>query len=1005
MHDKGMVMSLRRRALLKMGAAAGAVAAVPWSATPATGATSTTQNTARRGTTPGSFAAPPSAVRPKFRWWWPDALVDTAEIEREVDQIAAAGFGGVEIAAVTHSLSEHIDPARHGWGTPAWTKAVETALRRSAERDISVDLTIGPAWPAAVPSVTPDHRAATKELAHGTAVVPAGQIHSGPVPPPGTEPGDEAVTRQDLLYVQAIRVTDGSSPTDSPVLLDHDTVTDLTDTVTDGALSWTAPGDSGTWIVIAYWERGSGQRPEGPDHTTPRAYVVDHFSDTGTQAVIDYWERNILTSAVRRLLHTTGGALFEDSIELETDETLWTPDLPAQFEKSRGYALLPHLATVLERDEDPVFSFGGAIDKPVRRDVIQVLSDLYVDHHIRPLQDWAHGLGLQLRVQPYGVGNDSVHASAVLDITEGESLGFKNPDDFRCLAGGRDMGGKLIVSNEAGATWGGAYSTTWDATLKKLVPQYAAGVNQAVLHGFAYAEAPGAAWPGFAAFSPYNGGAGFGEAWGPRQPTWRHVPEIAGYLSRTQQILQTGVNRADIGILRQQGPAGTGLGAPWFTAEGVPVGWTHLFLSPRVLDLPSAKVRGGRLAPDGPAFKALVIEGDILSGKEHTLELDVARKLIGYAKAGLPVIVIGDWSDGHVPGLPGPADNSELKALLAELFALPTVRSVADRPDVPQAIAALGLQRDAEYAQSSMLVHAHRADEDADYYFFANDAVNKKGSTGTPISHDVTLTGPRRDAVPYVLDAWTGSVTALPLYSRTEDGRIRLRISLDPGATTIIALTRPGRWADGPHPYATHSEAAEIRRGHSGRLEIRDVRAGTYGTTLDNGRTVKTSLAEVPEPLPLTHWELSVEDWQPGARPSQTVKKGHELTLDSLQAWPQIPELQNVSGIGRYRTTMQLDAAWTGGYGAYLELGEVLDTFRVTVNGHSLVGADQLTPKVDLGPHLRRGTNTIEIEVATTLLNRLRVTNAPAFGTSKPQNYGLIGPVHLIPYGRATLDR
>jgi hypothetical protein len=124
-----------------------------------------------------------------------------------------------------------------------------------------------------------------------------------------------------------------------------------------------------------------------------------------------------------------------------------------------------------------------------------------------------------------------------------------------------------------------------------------------------------------------------------------------------------------------------------------------------------------------------------------------------------------------------------------------------------------------------------------------------------------------------------------------------------------------------------------------------------------------------------------------------------------LQAWPQIPELQNVSGIGRYRTTMQLDAAWTGGYGAYLELGEVLDTFRVTVNGHSLVGADQLTPKVDLGPHLRRGTNTIEIEVATTLLNRLRVTNAPAFGTSKPQNYGLIGPVHLIPYGRATLDR
>ncbi|WP_328724462.1 glycosyl hydrolase [Streptomyces sp. NBC_00259] len=997
-------MSLRRRALLKMGAAAGAAAALPWGTTPeaAAAAPASGHGTGAGGGLPRAFADPRPEVRPRFRWWWPDALVDTAEIEREIDQIAAAGFGGVEIAAVTHSMrgGATIDPVRYGWGTPAWVGAVEAALRRAKKRDVTVDLTLGPAWPNSVPSITPDSPAAVKELAHGTLTLPAGRRHTGPPPAPGTAPA-EGVTQQELKLVQAIRITDATA---EPMLLDHTTVTDITGAVTGGELDWTAPDDDGAWLVIAYWERGSGQRPEGPHHTDPLSYVIDHFSADGTRAAIAFWERHLLPPSTRKLLRETGGALFEDSIELETDETMWTPALPVEFEKRMGYSLLPYLATVVERDEDPVHAFGPEIDKAVRRDVIEVLTELYVEHHLKPFQDWAHRLGLQLRVQPYGPGTDSIWSAAVLDVSEGESLGFKNPDDFRCLAGGRDMGGKHVLSNEAGATAGGAYATAWDATLKKLVTQYAAGVNQAYFHGFAYAEAPGAAWPGFAAFSPYNGGGGYGEAWGPRQPTWGHVPDIARYLGRTQQILQTGVNRADIGILRQKGPAGTGLGAPWFTAEGVPVGWTHLFLSPRLLDLPSAKVRGGRLAPDGPAFKALVVEGDVLSGRDRTMQLDVAEKLIGYAQAGLRIVVIGDWSDARVPGLPGPGDNERLRALLAELFALPAVRVVADRPYVPDAIAALGLRRDVEYAQRSWLVHAHRADEDADYFFFAVDAVTKGAST-TRVDHDVSLAARWHDAVPYRLDAWTGSVEPVPLYSRTEDGRVRLRITLEPGATTIVALVRPGRGADGFSRHATHSEAAEVRRGAGGRLEIRDTRPGTYRTTLQDGRTAETGLGGMPESMSLTRWDLTVEDWQPGARPSGTLKSRREFTLDALAPWPIVPGLEDVSGIGRYRTTVRLDAPWTGGYGAYLELGEVFDTFRVTINGHRLPPADQLTPRVDVGPYLLRGNNTVEVEVATTLLNRLRVANAPVFGGGKRQNYGLVGPVRLVPYGRAAVGR
>ncbi|WP_419999034.1 glycosyl hydrolase [Streptomyces boninensis] len=977
-------MKLRRRTLLKVSALAGAATALPWPAAARDGAV-------------GAIAP---AVRPKFRWWWPDAKVDAGQLGREIRAIADAGFGGVEIAAVTHSMDQQLDTIRYGWGTAAWRAALEAALREAQKCGVVVDVTVGPAWPAAVPSITPDSPAAAKELAHGTATVAAGATYEGPVPAPVTE-AEPGVTGRRLILVQAARISAGSEATAEPVHLDAGSVTDLREHLDGSRLTWTAPDDGGTWLVIAYWERGSGQRPEGRDHTTPLSYVVDHFSDAGTRAVTDFWEQHILTPPIRSLLRATGGSLFEDSIEMETEATLWTPALPAEFERRRGYSLLPYLAAVVEQDEDYVFSFEPTLDKAVRSDVMEVATDLYAEHHLLPLQKWAHSLGLKLRLQPYGLETDAIYKSAILDETEGESLGFDNIDDFRCLAGGRDMGRRTVLSNEAGATAGGAYATTWAATLKKLVTQYAAGVNQAVFHGFAYADAPGAQWPGFAAFSPYQGAAGYGEAWGPRQPSWRHTRAIADFLGRVQQVLQTGVNKVDIGVLRQRGYGSTGLGAPWFTAEGVPVGWTHTFLSPRLLDLPSAVVRDGRLAPGGPALKALVVDGDIFIGRERTLQPGVAEKLISYARAGLPVILIGDWSHARVPGLAGPGDNEKLRALLAELRTLPTVHTVADRPNVPEAIAALGLRRDVEYAQSSMLLHTHRADADADYYFFANDAVSKKGSTGTRITHDVTLATHVRGAVPYRLDPWTGATAPVAVYTRTEDGRIRLTVDLQPGAVTVFVLARPA--SGPPRRHATATEADEIRVRDGGTLEVRAAAAGTYTTTFDDGHEVATTIGAVPAPVPLTSWTLTVDDWRPGDGATETAHEHHELALDALLPWTRIPGLEDVSGVGRYRTTVALGGEWTGQQGALLELGAVFDTFRITVNGRELPPVDQLTRVADLGTRLRRGRNTIEIEVSTTLLNRLRITRPSVFGAAKRQEYGLTGPVRLVPYGRATM--
>lgn len=91
--------------------------------------------------------------------------------------------------------------------------------------------------------------------------------------------------------------------------------------------------------------------------------------------------------------------------------------------------------------------------------------------------------------------------------------------------------------------------------------------------------------------------------------------------------------------------------------------------------------------------------------------------------------------------------------------------------------------------------------------------------------------------------------------------------------------------------------------------------------------------------------------------------------------------------------------------GACLDLGRVTDTFEVTVNGRRLPTPDQISHRLDLAGRLREGANTITIRVATPLRNRLRVTDGfPGQAGMSRQEYGLIGPVSLVPYGEAPIS-
>ena len=132
-----------------------------------------------------------------------------------------------------------------------------------------------------------------------------------------------------------------------------------------------------------------------------------------------------------------------------------------------------------------------------------------------------------------------------------------------------------------------------------------------------------------------------------------------------------------------------------------------------------------------------------------------------------------------------------------------------------------------------------------------------------------------------------------------------------------------------------------------------------------------------------------MQDWRPaqpgavGVGSAATRRATHRFAVGDLRAWSQIPGLEDASGVGTYtarfsarRRSGQVDgrristSATSGG------------DYGVTVNGKRL-SVDQLGRVLDLGSVLRRGSNEVRVEVATTLLNRLRLTRPALFASQR----------------------
>lgn len=713
----------------------------------------------------------------------------------------------------------------------------------------------------------------------------------------------------------------------------------------------------------------------------------------------------------------------------------WTPDFLSRFEREAGYSLVKYLPLLY----NPSNTWNGGIlaypelyqygeytadntsvhDLDYRTVLTSGYQD-YIDH----FEEWSHARGVEYSNQPaYNLPLEMLRNIPSVDAPEGESLGFQDSvTSYRQLSGPAHLSGRNVVSSEMGAVSGPAFNLTIPQFLYHGKVGLAGGITQQVLHGAPYSgNYPNTTWPGYTTFYYL-----YSEMWTPNLPTYGsgHLKDTLDWFGRNQWTLQQGVPQIDLAVYYYAAPWAPGGEDAFGGANGLgALGYTYDYLSPQNLLLPQATVQDGVLAADGPSYKALVFSG------QEIITLKAAQAVLGFAQAGLPIIVVGDASALPSQTYPS-ADVDQLSNITAQIAQSPAVHFVASISEISGALSELSITPRAGLNCTSNPVYPvvrNDVENGIEYVFLYNDQY---------VSADcsVSFTPSRSNATPFVYNAFAGTQEELVEY--TADGSVyTIPVNLAANETTILAFKSDSSTNSTGKTFVTSSSqnVASIKRSNSSDTSVLATvsSSGKASLTFDSGKAVTFDVS-LPATLDLPTWDIEIEDWHaPEDRfdvEAGTAITLHNFTDQALVPWTQLGAgFESVSGVGRYTTRFTVPSlpssnSSSGGpsarIGALLSLGPVVNTIRASIDGVQLAPIDPARPVVDVSGYVAEGQeHELLVEVTTTLFNRIKsdadkvqvwgqVASAQQskYATQGPYEYGLLGPVTLEWVAVAEID-
>ena len=628
-------------------------------------------------------------------------------------------------------------------------------------------------------------------------------------------------------------------------------------------------------------------------------FCIDVFDAEAVAHFIGDFNRRFFGQIPAGLIRTQ----FHDSWEYEGDGSC---ELFAVFNARRGYDLRRHADAFLP-------DFGGLDPDAAHRvlhDYRLTLEEMALEHFLGSWNASCHAHGVLARNQAHGSPGNILDLYAASDIPETETfLDTLHPLVQKFASSAGHVAGRRLISSES-FTW---LSNHWQSDLAKIKRHadrlFLAGINQIVCHGTAYSP-DDAVWPGwlFYASSQIND----------RNPIWRDLPALSGYVNRCQALLQagepdeaallywplpdhsmrTGGRLLRFGIRGDDWCHGEALERTGLALHGA--GAPFDFVSDRQLQ--AARGEGGRIATPGALYRVVV-----LPPLRH-LPLETAQALLNLLRGGVRIVTCTSPSDWDVPGLSDLAvRRAAMREVTRELAAHPGL-TVTDDP----ATALEGIPMCVEPLQrgTGLRCVRRRTGDAATQYFIVN-------AGAAVFNGPVRFAAPGRHAI--LRDPWTGhvGVSTIP-----EAGLI---LRLEPGEARFVTVSDAPARGD-PWVEEEPTEAKAVLDGHW------DVRFVTGGPVL-------------PPPM----------------------------RIDRLQSLSHLGDgdLERFAGTIRYERVFDLAQGDIADLA--LELGDVHCSARVFLNGVE-IGVSVCAPHRHRLPAtcLRAGANRLAVEVTTLAVNRIR---------------------------------
>lgn len=665
---------------------------------------------------PGFQKPPPGFGEVAFYWWLGDPLT-RERLQWHIEQLSGKGVMGLQInyahsdkGGRSYGLTYPSDPplfSEPWWSLVAWF--MQEAKRHGMALSLS-DYTLGFGQGWYVDEVIREDPSLNgASLAHAARKVEGGREIEWQLP-------------ENVLAVTAFRLRDERIEPDSSVALRAH--------VQDGTLHWAAP--AGKWQIVEV-------------HYQVNPWSIDPMNpQTGKKIIEKFFQR-----FEDRNPGEGGKGLnffFSDELGFGVDGNLWTARLAAEFQKRKGYDLLPELPAL--------FVDVGPRTPKVRLDYRDVMVALEEEAYFRPVFEWHqqrgmifgcdHGgrgreiteFGDYFRTMRWnqGPGNDQPHLSSDIVKTKvNSSIAhlYERP--------------RVWLEGYYGSGWGTTSEQVADATFRNFVH----GHNLLTLHGLYYST-HGGWWE-----------------WAPpcnhfHMPYWPHMGVFMDCVQRLSFLLTQGHHRCDVAILYPVATKEAGMDgeAAVSTAFSLADSLVKTGVDIDFIDFESlarAQVQDRELRVSGEAYRVLVLPA------MKAVRFSTIQKALELHRGGGKVIALG-----ALPTASDRAgrDDAELNAMVGEIF--------GDTPRKADEVAGLIGTRD--YLGAGHVHHRRIGPRDV-YLVY-----------GAPHGSEASF---RAQGQVELWNPWTGQSQPLPVISQDATGT-KLHLPLEANEAQVIVFS-PGK--------------------------------------------------------------------------------------------------------------------------------------------------------------------------------------------------------------------